>query len=76
MFQIQPFFNSEDKEVKFKENSNCAVWFTIPMWSGLIVILILIAILYSGIMALMSIITPDRFENPKGRQLIITNVEE
>lgn len=71
-FQVQPFAN----EGKFVESSDCSVWFTLPIWMSLIIILILLTILYSGVSALVSITTPDRFENPKNRPLVITNFDE
>ncbi|KAH9388764.1 V-type proton ATPase subunit [Tyrophagus putrescentiae] len=73
-FQVQPFHNGT--KMRFLDSDDCAVWFTLPIWSSLIVTLLLVTILYFGIIALMSISTPDRFENPKGRTLIITNFDE
>jgi len=78
-FQLQPFVRDEVTDfskIKFNASSDCATWFTLPLISALIVVLILLSILYSGVTALMSISTPDRFENPKGKGLIITNFDE
>lgn len=74
-FQIQPFVLKHSSFI-FEDSYDCSVWFTIPILSSLIVCLLLVLILYFGIRALMSISTPDRFENPKSKGLIITNVEE
>ena len=60
----------------FEKSFDCAVWFTLPIISSLIVSLLLILILFFGIRAVMSISTPDRFENPKSKGLILGAVDE
>nr|XP_027193736.1 uncharacterized protein LOC113788480 [Dermatophagoides pteronyssinus] len=74
-FQIQPFVRSKSLKM-FEKSFDCAVWFTLPIISSLIVSLLLILILFFGIRAVMSISTPDRFENPKSKGLILGAVDE
>ncbi|KAF7491570.1 hypothetical protein SSS_10268 [Sarcoptes scabiei] len=74
-FQMQPFVDPKSENI-FEESYDCAVWFTLPIFSSLIIILLLVLILFIGIRALISIETPDRFENPKSKGLIITGADE
>ncbi|KAH9423442.1 V-type proton ATPase subunit [Dermatophagoides pteronyssinus] len=74
-FQIQPFVRTKSLKM-FEKSFDCAVWFTLPIISSLIVSLLLILILFFGIRAVMSISTPDRFENPKSKGLILGAVDE
>ncbi|XP_074644841.1 V-type proton ATPase subunit S1-like [Tubulanus polymorphus] len=63
--QIQP----AAKKGRFGPANDCVGFFTIPIFSGLIVALILIAILGYGIGMIANITTQDRFDDPKGKPL-------
>ena len=81
-FQLQPFRNPRNsdhvhqKQYVFTESFDCQVWFTLPLWMGVITLAVLFAILFIGVYYVSIINTPDRFENPKGKPLIIANVDE
>lgn len=66
-FQIQPF----NVQQKFSESFDCVPFFTIPIWMGIFVGLLLITILNSGIYALFSVHTMDRFDDPKGKTITV-----
>jgi len=69
-FQIQPFSTNKTTKI-FEDSFDCATWFTIPLWVGLIFIIIFTALLGLGILMLFSIKTMDRFENPKGKTITV-----
>ncbi|GFS31358.1 uncharacterized protein NPIL_604721 [Nephila pilipes] len=66
-FQIQPFQVKE----KFNESFDCITWFTVPIWMGVFVALILIVIINVGVYSLFSIRTMDRFDDPKGKTISV-----
>ena len=72
-FQIQPYgsFKQNGKEKIFHESFDCSTWFTVPLWTGTLVVLLFTAILAMGVIALLDIKTMDRFENPKGKTITI-----
>lgn len=75
-FQLQ-FFNNgtNEKTVGFDDSYDC-VGFTSPaIWSGLFVTVILAIIISIGIAMIMDIKTMDRFDDPKGKTIIINAVD-
>eukprot|EP00794_Sanderia_malayensis_P006777 gene6777-7540_t len=62
-FQVQPF---DIKNRRFSTAYDCATFFTIPILTGLFVVIVLLTVLLGGIIAMMSISTMDRFDDPKG----------
>lgn len=66
-FQVQPFRVND----KFSESFDCVTWFTVPIWMGVFVSLILIVIVNVGVYALSSIHTMDRFDDPKGKTITV-----
>lgn len=62
-FQVQPF---NVKNGTFEYAYDCTGFFTIPIFMGLIIAGILILILSSGVLAMFSLTTMDRFDDPKG----------
>lgn len=62
-FQVQPF---NDKNGTFEYAYDCMGFFTIPIFMGLIIAGILILILFAGVLAMFSLTTMDRFDDPKG----------
>lgn len=71
-FQVQPFTLDKELKMIFADSFDCSTWFTIPVWVGFLVTLLFTAILSFGVYGVMSIKTPDRFENPKGKTITIT----
>ena len=61
--QVQPF---NVKNGTFEYAYDCAGFFTIPIFMGLITAGILILILFIGVLAMFSLTTMDRFDDPKG----------
>ncbi|XP_038220975.1 V-type proton ATPase subunit S1 [Zerene cesonia] len=75
--KVQPFFkdtNSSDTP-PFGDSFNCVGFFSVPIWSGLFVVFILLAITFYGIMMMMDIRTMDRFDDPKGKTITINAAE-
>lgn len=60
---MQPF---NVKNGTFAYAYDCAGFFTIPIFMGLIVVGVLLIILFVGILAMFSLTTMDRFDDPKG----------
>ncbi|XP_077981471.1 V-type proton ATPase subunit S1-like [Glandiceps talaboti] len=67
--QIQPY-NITDGG--FSAADDCIGFFTEAIWMSLISILLMILIFAFGLIFLLSLSTMDRFDDPKGKQLVIT----
>ncbi|XP_047518320.1 V-type proton ATPase subunit S1 [Pieris napi] len=75
--KVQPFFketNSSDTP-QFGDSFNCVGFFSVPIWSGLFVTFVMLAITFYGIMMMLDIRTMDRFDDPKGKTITINTVE-
>lgn len=59
----------------FSASEDCVPFFTIPIWSGLLVTFLLLFIVAWGIDMMMNIHTMDRFDDPKGKPLVF-NAQE
>lgn len=72
-FQVQPYetFKQNGKQKVFRPSFDCSTWFTVPLWTGFLVVLLFTAILAMGVVALLDIKTMDRFENPKGKTITV-----
>lgn len=73
--KIQPFFETTNTTIEFGDSFNCVGFFTAPIWAGLFVTFILLAITFYGIMMMMDIRTMDRFDDPKGKTITINAAE-
>lgn len=74
--KVQPFFTANSNStLEFGDSVNCVGFFTVPIWSGLFVVFILLAITFYGIMMMMDIRTMDRFDDPKGKTITINTAE-
>lgn len=71
--QIEPSF--EGKIEKFSDSWDCVGFTTPAIWAGLFVTFILIFILFIGFGWISDIKTMDRFDDPKGKTIIITEME-
>ncbi|KAK6633115.1 hypothetical protein RUM43_012859 [Polyplax serrata] len=67
--QVQPRVG---KGNPFGPVMHCIPYFSIAIWSGLIVVVILSVVLGWGIVMIMDINTNDRFDDPKGKTITIT----
>ena len=63
------------KDDKFSYGDDCVGVFTIPIWMGLVVSLILTLILAFGVVMMMTITTQERFDDPKGKGITV-NVDD
>jgi len=72
-FQLQAFVSN--KTVKFGDPMDCVGFFTIPIWMSIFVTILLLAILGFGVQMVMSINTMDRFDDPKGKTIAVSNVD-
>lgn len=75
--QFQPFFdpatNASNKT--FGDAYDCVGFTSAPIWSGLFVTFILAFIMTMGLTMMMDIKTMDRFDDPKGKTIIINAAE-
>ncbi|XP_013118433.2 uncharacterized protein LOC106095686 [Stomoxys calcitrans] len=68
-YQVQPWLEGA---LKFGDVYDCVGFTTAPIWAGVLVTLFLCGILTIGILALMDIKTPNRFESSRSKQLTFT----
>ncbi|KAM3957614.1 vacuolar H[+] ATPase AC45 accessory subunit [Aphomia sociella] len=74
--KIQPFFGTRNEtDMEFGDSFNCTGFFSVPIWSGLFVVFIMLLITFYGIMNMMDIRTMDRFDDPKGKTITINAYE-
>jgi V-type H+-transporting ATPase S1 subunit len=67
-FQIQAYGVTEDH---FGHYNDCQGFFSIGIWMAIICIAVLIAIVLFGIIMLSSITTMDRYDDPKGKTIMV-----
>lgn len=71
-FQLQPY----KKDIKiFQDAYNCVNFTSPTIWSGLFISFIFIFILTIGFAWLFDIKTMDRFDDPKGKTITVTEME-
>ena len=68
-YKVQPWLNGASE---FGDVYDCVGFTTAPIWAGVLVSLFLGGILSIGIVALMDIKTPNRFESSRSKQLTFT----
>lgn len=68
-YQVQPWLNGASE---FGDVYDCVGFTTAPIWAGVLVSFFLGGILSIGILALMDIKTPNRFESSRSKQLTFT----
>ena len=71
-WQVQPY----DVEGKFSYAYDCVGFFTIPILMGLVTTGVFLVILFLGALALLSITTMDRFDDPKSAAISMGNIQE
>lgn len=70
-FQMQAFQTLP----RFDGAWDCVGFFTVPIWCGLLITLLLVVILTMGLFMLSDIKTMDRFDDPKGQPIMVPNSE-
>lgn len=75
-FRFQPSFverfpEEGDVNIKFGPCNDCTGFFSPGIWGALFVIILLLGILFYGLSNMMEIRTMDRFDDPKGKTIII-----
>ncbi|XP_037800622.1 uncharacterized protein LOC119595583 [Penaeus monodon] len=71
-FNVQPFSSNQ---TKFSGSWDCVGFFTVPIWCALLVTLLLLFILFSGMYMLGDIKTMDRFDDPKGKPIMVATTD-
>lgn len=79
-FQFQPsWFPRENatgkSNIEFGPCNDCIGFFSAGIWGGLFVVILLLFILFYGICNMMDIRTMDRFDDPKGKTIIVSAQE-
>ncbi|XP_059491302.1 V-type proton ATPase subunit S1-like [Neocloeon triangulifer] len=69
-FQIEPQPPNVE-ETRFSDAYDCIPFFTMAIWSGILVSIILILFLTMGLMMILEIKVMDRFDDPKGKTITI-----
>jgi len=67
-FQMEAFMKDNSK---FGPSYDCVGFFSIGIWSGIFVTIILLSILSWGITMVMSVKTMDRFDDPKSKPISV-----
>ncbi|KAK7068613.1 proton-transporting ATPase activity, rotational mechanism [Halocaridina rubra] len=70
-FQVQSF----QTLTRFDGAWDCVGFFTVPIWCGLLITLLLVIILTIGLFMLSDIKTMDRFDDPKGQPISVPSSE-
>lgn len=74
--QMQPnFIESTEKFIKFGDAWQCVGYFSPGIWSGLFIAFLFLSILSTGLTWIMDIHTMDRFDDPKGKTIIVNTAE-
>jgi V-type H+-transporting ATPase S1 subunit len=71
-WQIQPNFVANTELKAFGEPFDCVGFTSAGIWGGLFVTFLLILILTYGISWMLDIKTMDRFDDPKGKTIIVS----
>ncbi|KAF2361320.1 ATPase V1 complex subunit S1 [Trinorchestia longiramus] len=74
--QAEAFIVNGTDTPKFSDSWDCVGFFTIGIWSGLLATLLLVVILTIGLAMLADIKTMDRFDDPKGKTIVVPNAHD
>ncbi|XP_055385139.1 uncharacterized protein LOC129614516 [Condylostylus longicornis] len=69
-YQVEPVL--KEGVGKFSDAYDCVDFTTVPIWSGIFVTALITGVTFIGILALMDIKTPNRFESSRSKQLTFT----
>lgn len=72
-FQLQPFLDS--RKDKFGDWYDCQGFFTEAIWAAIFLGLVIAAVLAWAISMLADVKGPDRFDDPKGKSITVSNAE-
>lgn len=75
--QLEPVFGTleGDKRRSFSDSWDCVGFTSAGIWGGLFVVLLMISILSVGMSWIMDIRTMDRFDDPKGKTIIVSTTD-
>jgi V-type H+-transporting ATPase S1 subunit len=73
-FQFQPSWDPRETN-EFGPCNDCIGFFSAGIWGGLFVVILLMLILFWGICNMLDIRTMDRFDDPKGKTIIVSAQE-
>jgi len=75
--QLQPFFarNGSTQALRFGANWDCDPLLSVPLWTGLLVGLGLLMAFYWAVGMISSVNTPDKFDDPKGKQISVPTAD-
>lgn len=73
-FQYEAFPKSSNPG-KFDGAWDCVGFFTVPVWMSLISVLIFLIVLFWGLWMLADVKTMDRFDDPKGKSIVVPNTD-
>merc|ERR1719414_2114250 len=72
--ELQPFEGKEAKE-RFGYNWDCDPLISIPIWTSLLIGLLIILALFWSCDMIAALHTPDRFDDPKGAPILVPNAD-
>ncbi|XP_017779714.1 PREDICTED: V-type proton ATPase subunit S1 [Nicrophorus vespilloides] len=72
---LQMQFGPTKNVSRFSDSYDCIGFTSAPIWSGLFISFILVLILTAGLVMMMDIKTMDRFDDPKGKTIIVNASE-
>lgn len=71
-FQFQPF---NIRNNKFSDGWDCVEFFTPGIWMGIVTVGLLTIILFYGLTMIADLKTQDRFDDPKGKPMVVNVME-
>ncbi|XP_013193833.2 V-type proton ATPase subunit S1 [Amyelois transitella] len=74
--RVEPFFEARNQsDMDFSQGFDCIGYFDTTILACLMIVFLLLAILFYGVMMMMDIRTMDRFDDPKGKTITINPME-
>lgn len=73
--ELQPFEGKENGKERFGFNWDCDPLISIPIWTSLLIGLLLILALFWSCDMIAALQTPDRFDDPKGAPILVPNTD-
>jgi len=73
--ELQPFEDKADVKERFGYNWDCDPLISIPIWTSLLIGLLLILALFWSCDMIAALQTPDRFDDPKGAPILVPNAD-
>lgn len=75
--QLEPVFGTlpDNRRTHFSDPWDCVGFTSAGIWGGLFIVILMLSILSVGISWIMDIRTMDRFDDPKGKTIIVSTTE-